>query len=207
MGYHCLLPGIFLTQGSNPGLLHCRQILYPLSHQGSPALARRFQWDRHQEALSGQRWAVLCSSRAPHLHLFAALLLLSHCPWGPFFLSGSTAERLPYFSQALPGALISFLECPLPMISWCFKVPYQNHFNKDWVVKRKNSSSSLLSFPETWETWLLQRHPQGRTTSGSIHLHYRAVKNGRDGYLREDLPKLSQALELGFDQQTLETSL
>ena len=25
-------PGIFLTQGSNPGLLHCRQILYHLSH-------------------------------------------------------------------------------------------------------------------------------------------------------------------------------
>ena len=28
--------GIFLTQRSNPGLLHCRQMLYPLSHQGSP---------------------------------------------------------------------------------------------------------------------------------------------------------------------------
>ena len=27
--------GIFLTQGSNPNLLHCRQILYRLSHQGS----------------------------------------------------------------------------------------------------------------------------------------------------------------------------
>ena len=28
--------GIFPTQGSNPNLLHCRQILYHLSHQGSP---------------------------------------------------------------------------------------------------------------------------------------------------------------------------
>ena len=27
--------GIFLTQGLNPGLLHCRQTLCPLSHQGS----------------------------------------------------------------------------------------------------------------------------------------------------------------------------
>ena len=36
MGCHFLLQGIFLTQGSNPGLLHCRQTLYPLSHQGSP---------------------------------------------------------------------------------------------------------------------------------------------------------------------------
>ena len=28
--------GIFPTQGLNPGLLHCRQILYQLSHKGSP---------------------------------------------------------------------------------------------------------------------------------------------------------------------------
>ena len=36
MDCYTLLQGIFLTQGSNPGLLHCRQILYYLSHQGSP---------------------------------------------------------------------------------------------------------------------------------------------------------------------------
>ena len=34
MGCHFLLQEIFLTQGLNLGLLHCRQILYPLSHQG-----------------------------------------------------------------------------------------------------------------------------------------------------------------------------
>ena len=31
-----LLQGIFPTQGSNSGLLHCRQILYHLSHLGRP---------------------------------------------------------------------------------------------------------------------------------------------------------------------------
>ena len=36
VGCHSLLQGIFLTQGSNPGLLHCRQVLYRLSHHGSP---------------------------------------------------------------------------------------------------------------------------------------------------------------------------
>ena len=36
LGCHFLLQGIFLTQGSNPGLPHCRQTLYRLSHQGSP---------------------------------------------------------------------------------------------------------------------------------------------------------------------------
>ena len=33
-GCHALLQGVFFTQGSNLGLLHCRQILYCLSHQG-----------------------------------------------------------------------------------------------------------------------------------------------------------------------------
>ena len=36
VGYHFLLQGTFPTQGSNPGLPHWRQTLYPLSHQGSP---------------------------------------------------------------------------------------------------------------------------------------------------------------------------
>ena len=33
-----LLQGIFPTQVSNPGLPHCRQILYYLTHQGSPRI-------------------------------------------------------------------------------------------------------------------------------------------------------------------------
>ena len=37
MGSHSLLQVIFPAQGSNPSLLHCRQILYSLSHQGSPS--------------------------------------------------------------------------------------------------------------------------------------------------------------------------
>ena len=36
VGCYTLLQGIFPTQGSNPGPPHCRQILYHLSHQGSP---------------------------------------------------------------------------------------------------------------------------------------------------------------------------
>ena len=38
MGCHFLLQVIFPAQGSNPGLPHCRQILYHLSHQGSPRI-------------------------------------------------------------------------------------------------------------------------------------------------------------------------
>ena len=35
VGNPSLLQGIFPTQGSNPGLSHCRQILFQLSHKGS----------------------------------------------------------------------------------------------------------------------------------------------------------------------------
>ena len=36
VGSHSLLQGIVLTQGLNPGLLHCRLILYHLSQEGRP---------------------------------------------------------------------------------------------------------------------------------------------------------------------------
>ena len=38
VGCHFLLQGMFPTQGSKPGLLHFRQTLYCLSHQGSPSV-------------------------------------------------------------------------------------------------------------------------------------------------------------------------
>jgi len=38
VGSSSLLQEIFPTQGSNPGLWHCRWILYQLNHQGSPRI-------------------------------------------------------------------------------------------------------------------------------------------------------------------------
>ena len=42
MGSCSLLQGIFPIQGSDPGLPHCMQILYQLSHQGSPFSSIQF---------------------------------------------------------------------------------------------------------------------------------------------------------------------
>ena len=41
MGCHFLLQGIFPTQGSNLGLLHCREILYWLGYKGSSQGVKR----------------------------------------------------------------------------------------------------------------------------------------------------------------------
>ena len=44
VGCHSLLQGIFPTQGSNPDFLHCRQILYCLSHQGGLYILPFYLW-------------------------------------------------------------------------------------------------------------------------------------------------------------------
>ena len=44
VGSLSLLQGILPTQGWNPGLPHCRQMLYKLSQQGSPSL---LEWVAH----------------------------------------------------------------------------------------------------------------------------------------------------------------
>ena len=52
LGSCSLLQGILPTQRSNPGLLHCRQILYQLSHKGS---ARILAWVACPSS-SGSSW-------------------------------------------------------------------------------------------------------------------------------------------------------
>ena len=58
MGSHSLLQGIFLTQGSNLGLLHPRQVLYYLSHQGSPT-SQRSDFKGMGHIWSNISWAAL----------------------------------------------------------------------------------------------------------------------------------------------------
>ena len=48
VGCHSFLQGIFPTQELNQGLLHCRQIRYQLSYQGSPYLEEGIQFNPQQ---------------------------------------------------------------------------------------------------------------------------------------------------------------
>ena len=58
-----LLQGIFPTQGLNPGLPHCRQILYQLSHQGSPRILEQvaypFSRDSSQPRNQRVKWVLI----------------------------------------------------------------------------------------------------------------------------------------------------
>ena len=46
-GCHFLLQGTFLTQELNPGLLHCRQTLCHLSHQGNYSIIHAYKNLKH----------------------------------------------------------------------------------------------------------------------------------------------------------------
>ena len=75
-----LLQGIFLIQGLNPGLLHCRQILYCLSHQGSKVfktLVRLMKKNRVGE--KGDRMTDAGVEFPPTLEM-QSLCFLLNCP-------------------------------------------------------------------------------------------------------------------------------
>ena len=74
-----LLQGIFPTQGSNPGLSHCRQILYQLSYQGSP-FKLKFMNSLHILDVN-PLWHIICKYLLPfnrkYFHFF--VLSIPYC--------------------------------------------------------------------------------------------------------------------------------
>ena len=73
---HALLQGIFTTQGSNPGLTHCRQIIYHLSYQVSPGGASGKEPTcqcRSQEKCRFDHWVwkILLEGTAAHSGILA----------------------------------------------------------------------------------------------------------------------------------------
>ena len=74
VGCLALLQGIFLTQGSNPGLPHCRWILYHLSHKNTGVGSLSILWENFpiQEMKQGLlhcRW-ILSQLSFPTLYRF-----------------------------------------------------------------------------------------------------------------------------------------
>ena len=89
-----LLQGIFPTQESNPGLPHCRRILYQLSHQGSP---RILEWVTHPLS-SGFSWTRNWTN--PGLPHFRQILYQQSYQGSPQFLTVSK-YKLQYFGHLM----------------------------------------------------------------------------------------------------------
>ena len=77
MGSHSLLQGIFPTQEWNPGLLHCRQILYCLSLQESPSIIIT------QDLLGTWQLLFFCLPGMLPTHIILLQVLHSASTWQP----------------------------------------------------------------------------------------------------------------------------
>ena len=109
VGSLSFLQGIFPTQGSNPGLPHCRQILYQLSYQGSPWLlgGGLKKWDEGREVLNNliTDW-VLGRNLGPERLLGALALDWSSCLFSTKTLPNLKDQPQPSIlaSSHLPGS-------------------------------------------------------------------------------------------------------
>ena len=84
-GCHFHLQGIFLTQGSNLDLLHCRQILYHLSHQGSqldfnytPTIFLLWGLGKHNFSVLSSSFVIWNINRSYLIELFWELTEISY---------------------------------------------------------------------------------------------------------------------------------
>ena len=100
MGSHSLLQGTLPMQGLNPGPLHCTQVLYCLSHQGSPS----------------------CTYQTPNNRSINKVNIYYSLTWFPRAVSSGLLEGL--FSQAgscsllwVSGTLLPFLGSASP-VAW-----------------------------------------------------------------------------------------
>ena len=92
VGSLSLLQGIFPTQGSSPGLLHCGQILYQLSHKGSPRILEwvaypfsdRSSWPRNQTGVSWIAGRFFSSWATREALATTEALTARHC-WYSFY--------------------------------------------------------------------------------------------------------------------------
>ena len=87
VGCHALAQGIFPTQGSNPGLPHCRWILYPLSHQRHKECSRKKSYwilERFRDLREASKNGVLFSSE--EREAFRYELHLRHLPPPKWFI-------------------------------------------------------------------------------------------------------------------------
>ena len=98
MGCCFLLQEIFPTQGSNPGLPHCRQTLYRLSHQGSPHLDNGWPKISCVELTFSHAY---CQS---FKHSTLEIFILSNYPYAnklPLFVRASGTARKLYLKKFL----------------------------------------------------------------------------------------------------------
>ena len=125
VGCHFLLQRIFPTQGLNPGLPQCRQILYHLSHQGSPLGKVKWVekvWTRTEslgckrEECIGPFWAVV---KMLHKYYSRNTTFGRHLCAIPVYLNNHIFQAAVIFPENQPPATWSHMPCCAGTASRC----------------------------------------------------------------------------------------
>ena len=149
-----LLQGIFPTQGSNPSLQHCRQILYQLSHKGSS--------DKPRQHIKKQRHYF--ADKGPIDKAMAFLVVMCDCEsWG--------IEKAEH-------QIIDTFE--LWCWSWLLTVPWTARRSSQSSLKEidpKYSLKGLMLEPKLQYFGHLREEPTHRKRPGC----WKRLKTGREG--------------------------
>ena len=145
VGNLSLLQGIFPTQASNPGLPHCRRILYQLSYQGSPNGETNldkggqekplWSWDRR----GGSRVQPLKewhSKFLSHVQLFATPWTAGHQASLSFTISQSLL-KLMSIKLVMPSNHLILYH---PFSSWPQSFPVSGSFPVSWLFASDDQS-------------------------------------------------------------------
>ena len=119
MDCHSFLQGIFPMQGSNPGFLHCRQIPYHQSHQGSPELCL----PRANYKVMG-RFSPVWRAGMPNLHIVQGELYCVLCSELSKWTISCCPDTTHFF---LPPFLSLHILCLLLKLSTMACFPFSRH--------------------------------------------------------------------------------
>ena len=154
-GLPCCPPEDLPTQGSNPGFPHCRQILYQLSHQGSPRIlewtaypfSRVSSWPRNRtrspvlqvDSLSAELPGEPCEM-IPHCNFILHFLIVSE-----IFPGGSAVKNSPAMQET-------------QLYPWVKKIPWRRKWQPTPVfLSGKSHGQRSLAGYSPWghKSWTL----------------------------------------------------
>ena len=128
-----LLQEIFSAQGSNPGLLHCGQIIYQLRHQGNPRILEWVAYPFSRGSSQSRNWTGVS------------------CIAGGFFSSWATREALTNLDSILKSRNITLLTKVCIVKAMVF--PIVMYGCQSWTVKKAECQRI-----DAFKLWCCRRH-------------------------------------------------
>ena len=172
---------IFPTQGSNPGLLHCMQIFYQLSHKGSPRIlewiayhfSSRSSWPRDRNSVSYiaggffTNWTIREDQ---------SIGLKKYSNFTPRYITMKTENTWPHKNLHTNVHNSSFFKCRKVVLTQMSKLRYIYTMEYYSVIKK----NEIAIYASTWmnfENVILNERNQTQK-SHAVWLHeYENVQN------------------------------